>query len=67
MKIKPLRTYIPWYDKPVLVIVLLLLIPVVGIYGVIRTTVITRKRKLAWLLGLVAFYVLAVILANIFS
>lgn len=67
MKIRPLKHYTPWYDKPVLVIVLLFLVPVVGLYGIIRTTVISKQRKIIWLLGFLAFIFLLCILADLLS
>lgn len=67
MKMRPLKHYTPWYDKPVLVIVLLFLIPIVGLYGIIRTTVISKRRKIVWLLGFIAFIFLLSILIDIMS
>lgn len=62
MKIKPLRDYTPWYDKPNLIFFLVLFIPVIGIYGIIRTSVISRKGKINLFLGFVLFWTIIVAL-----
>ncbi|WP_173003203.1 hypothetical protein [Chitinophaga sp. SYP-B3965] len=51
MKIKPLQNNDPWYDKTGLVVFLLIGMPIIGIYGLARSSTISKGGKI----GLVIF------------
>lgn len=56
---KPLLNTTSWYDNKSLVIFLLLFMPIIGIYGMIRTSVISRTGKLSLFIVAFIFWTLA--------
>lgn len=63
MKMRPLN-YTPWYDNPRTLLLLIILMPVVGFIGLVKTTLIPGRKKL---LMIPAYFAVIIALILFFS